>query len=83
MKNTIATSPRPLLPASLRWAVAVAVAALLAVALITAREASHEAVETAAATFSRGTAHVTLPTVEIVGRRQAATGKGSRAREAT
>lgn len=75
MKTTIETSPRSLLPASLRWAVAVAVLALLAVAVITARQASHEAVQTAAATFSRSTVQVTLPTVEIVGRRQpAATG---------
>lgn len=69
---TSATSPQPLLPASLRMAAAVAVAALLAVAVIAARQASHEAVGAAAATFSRSTIHVTLPSVEIVGRRQSA-----------
>lgn len=80
--NTIAantTTMQPLLPAAWRAAAAIAVAALMALALMSARQASHEAVQTAAATFSRSTVHVTLPSVEIVGRRQPTGGKTGRA----
>lgn len=77
------TSLHPLLPAGWRAAAAVAVAALMAFALMSARQASHEAVQAAAATFSRSTTHVTLPSVEVVGRRQPAGVKSGRTGAAT
>ncbi len=74
--NTIAlhtaAAPRPLLSTPWRLAAAVAAVLLLVLASLGAREASHQAVQSAAATFSRSTTHVTLPSVEIVGRRQPA-----------
>lgn len=72
--NSIETS-RPALPsqvsATLRFATAVAVAAVLALAWIGAERASHQAVESAQAAISPVVAKA-LPTVVIVGRREAA-----------
>jgi hypothetical protein len=57
--------------AASRIVTAVAVAAVLAVAWIGAERASHQAVQTATEAFSRGQTLVTLPAVQVVGRRDA------------
>lgn len=74
--NTIAIRQphalQPPVPAALRLATAVAVAAVLALAWIAAEEASHQAVQAASTALSGIPVASPLPTVEIVGRRQAA-----------
>lgn len=65
------------LSATLRFAAAVAVATVLALAWIGAEYASHQAVQSASAAISGGTAHAAQPAVEIAGRRDAAPGKRS------
>lgn len=77
--NTIQTRHRPTLQpqvsATVRFAAAVAVAALLALAWIVAEQSSHQAVQTAKAAFSTSPAQATQPVVEIAGRREAVAGK--------
>jgi len=63
------TAPQPLVPALARFAAVVAVVSVMAFGSVAVRQASHEAVQTAAASFSQGPAHVTLAPVQIVGRR--------------
>ena len=60
---------QPLVSVPSRVAAAVAVAGVMALALLGAQDASHQAVLTAAHAFSNGPAHVTLAPVQIVGRR--------------
>jgi len=72
--NTIAarqlTAPQPLVSATAKIAAVTAVAAVLAFATLGAKQASHQAVQSATASFSQGTTkHVTFDRVEIVGRR--------------
>jgi hypothetical protein len=69
-------TPQPLLPTASRVAAAVAAAALIVLVSLGAERASHEAVGTAITTFAA--AHVTLPSVEIIGRRGAADLRSSR-----
>ncbi|HWI84673.1 hypothetical protein [Ramlibacter sp.] len=76
--NTMTTAPQPLLSAPFRLAAAIAAAAVLGLSWMAARDASHEAVQTAAEAFSRSTAQVILPPVEIVGRREPAGTRPSR-----
>lgn len=66
-----ARTPLSPLSASLRFAVAAAVATVLAIASLVAVDASHDAVLIAGSKFSRSTT-IALPTVEVVMRRQAA-----------
>ena len=76
--STIAANPaapQPLLPAGWRVAAAVAAAALIGMVSLSAERASHEAVASAIATFAE---HVTLPSVQIIGRRGAADLRSSR-----
>jgi hypothetical protein len=78
--NTTAkiAAPQPLLSTTSRVVAALGVVAVLAVALLGTARASHEAVDTCAHAFTRSTTvHATLPRVEIVGRREAATAKGA------
>ncbi|MDB5861229.1 MAG: hypothetical protein JWQ76_4918 [Ramlibacter sp.] len=63
---------QPQLSATLRFATAVAVATVLALAWIVVEQASHQAVQTATEAFSRGAAGAAQPSVEIAGRREAA-----------
>jgi hypothetical protein len=66
--------------APVHLAIAVAVALALGVVWRTAGQASHEAVQTATQTISApasARAHITLPSVEVVGRREP-TVKGTR-----
>lgn len=58
------------LPLAVRAGVALAIVAILSLAWTTAERSSHQAVQTAQATFSR--TYVTLPRVEIVARREPA-----------
>ena len=58
--------------ATLRFATAVAVAAVLALAWVVAEQASHQAVQTASEAFSRGAVHGSQPAVAVAGRREAA-----------
>jgi hypothetical protein len=58
-----------LLPASARFAIAVVVALVLALAWIAAERESHEAVIVAGNSLSSRITHVTLPSVEVVARR--------------
>jgi hypothetical protein len=60
---------QPLVSVPSRVAAALAVAGVMALALLAVQDASHEAVRTAAETFSSGPAHVTLAPVQVVGRR--------------
>jgi hypothetical protein len=60
---------QPLLPAIARFAIAAAIAAALAVAWIGAEHESHGAVLVAGNAMHSHTAQVTLPKVEVVGRR--------------
>ena len=71
------TAPQSLLSVTTRIAAAVAVGAVLVLVSLTAQQASHQAVQTAAESFSRGTTHVTLAPVQIVGRRASADAKRS------
>ena len=72
--NTIAarqmTAPQPLVSATARIAAVAAVAAVLALTTLGAQRASHQAVQTATASFTQNTVkHVTFERVQIVGRR--------------
>ena len=77
--NTIATrrpaAPQPQVSAVSRIATAIAVAAVLTIVWVGAEQASHQAVQTATQAIAGSTTHVTLPAVEIVGRRETATGQ--------
>lgn len=64
--------PRPLLSAPLRIATVVAIVLLMLLAVTAARHESQLAVRTASDLLSGGTVHVTLPAVEVVGRRDRA-----------
>jgi hypothetical protein len=64
--------PQSLLSAGARFAVAVVVATLACVTWITAERASTQAVQTDVQAFTPGKTYVTLPSVEIVGRRERA-----------
>jgi predicted aspartyl protease len=61
--------------ATVRFATAVAIAAILALAWIGAEQASHQAVQTATAAISRGAAPAAQPAVEVAGHREAAAAK--------
>jgi hypothetical protein len=67
-----ATAPQPLLSAPLRIAAAMAIAAAAVLAVVTAQHESERAVRNATVALSRDTVHVTLPSVEVVGRRERA-----------
>lgn len=67
-----ATAPQPLLSAPLRIAAAVAIAVVLVLVVMTAQHESEQAVRNATGVLSRDTVHVTLPSVEVVGRRERA-----------
>jgi hypothetical protein len=67
--------PQPLLSAGARFAIAVVVATLACVTWITAERASTQAVQTDVQAFTPGKIYVTLPSVEIVGRRERAAAK--------
>lgn len=67
-----ATAPQPLLSAPLRIAAAVAIASVMVLAVMTAQHESQQAVQNATGMLSRDTVHVTLPPVEVVGRRERA-----------
>ena len=73
--NTIAQTARPalqpLLSAHLRFAAVIAVAVAMALAWAGAEQASRQAVQTAAQSFDPATTRITLPSVEVVGRREA------------
>ena len=77
--NTIKTRHRaalqPQVSATVRFAAAAAVAALLALAWIGAELASHQAVQTAKAALSASPAQAARPAVEIAGRREPVAGK--------
>jgi predicted aspartyl protease len=66
---------QPQVSASLRFAAAVAIAAILALAWIGAEQASHQAVQTATAAISRGAAPAAKPAMEVAGHREAAAAK--------
>jgi hypothetical protein len=68
---------QPQLSATLRFATAVAVALVLACAWVVAEQASHQAVQTAAAAFSNGPAHAAPTAVEVAGRRETTAAKRS------
>lgn len=73
--NTNATrpfAPQSSVSATARIITAVAVGAALALAWTGAERASHHAVQTATQAISAGASHVTLPMVQVVGRREAA-----------
>lgn len=78
------TNPQPLLAASSRITAAFAVFVLFTLTWTGAERASHEAVLTSTEAFSRAAAvqHATLPSVVIVGRREAASPKNLRADKA-
>jgi hypothetical protein len=67
--NTAA--PMNLLPAAARFGIAVAVALALCVAWIAAERQSHDAVLVAGTTLSSRVTHITLPSVQIIGKRVA------------
>ena len=73
---TTTQTSRPAAPspvsASVRFATAVAIAAMLALAWIGTEHESHRAVQTATAAISRGTVPANRPAVEIANRRDAA-----------
>jgi len=62
---------QPQVSASLRFAAAVGVCALLATAWIVAEHESHRAVDTATAAFTNGPTQATPQVVEVAGRRVA------------
>jgi hypothetical protein len=70
-------APQPLVPAVARFAAAVGVLAAMAFGSLAVQQASHDAVQTATASFSQGPVHVTLAPVQIVGRRIAGDAKRS------
>jgi hypothetical protein len=63
------TATTELIPTGARFAIAAAVAAALAVAWIAAEHESHDAVVVAGTAMKAQAVRVTLPAVEIVGRR--------------
>jgi hypothetical protein len=63
--------PQAQVSAAARLAAAIAVAAVTAVAWLGAEQASHHAVRSAAQAISSAATHVTLPPVQVVGRREA------------
>ena len=67
-----AAAPQPLLSAPLRVATVVAIALLMLLAGTAAQHESQPAVRSASDALSRETVHVTLPSVEVVGRRDRA-----------
>ncbi|WP_048439562.1 hypothetical protein [Caenimonas sp. SL110] len=77
--NTTAniTTPQPLISIASRATAALGVVSVLALALMGTAQASHEAVDTCTVALSRSTLYVTLPKVEIVGRRDTATARGA------
>lgn len=68
-----ANAPQPLLSAPLRIATVVAIAIVAVLAVLAALQESHQALRTATGMLARSTVHVTLPSVEVVGRRAPAT----------
>jgi hypothetical protein len=77
--NAIAAAPTTagpaaldLLPATARFGIAVAVALVLSIAWIGAQHESHDAVLVAGNTLSSRITHITLPTVQVIGKRAAA-----------
>ena len=74
--NATETRPalQPLLSAHVRFAAAVGIALVLASAWVKAGQASHEAVQTATQAITYQPVYVTLPSVEIVGRRERVAG---------
>lgn len=77
--NATATAPANLsldlnlglLSATARFGIAVAVALVLAIAWIGAQRESHDAVLVAGNQLSSRITHITLPTVQVVGKRAA------------
>jgi len=71
--NTTATHPttQPLLTAGARFGIAAAVAVVLAIAWGSAERESRDAVLVAGTAMKAQAVHITLPSVEIVGRRAA------------
>jgi hypothetical protein len=65
-------APQSTVSAAARIVTAIAVGAALALAWTGAERASHQAVQTATQAFSAGASHVTLPMVQVVGRRETA-----------
>lgn len=72
-----ATALQPQLSATLRFVTAVAVASVMAVVWTGAEQASHQAVQSAGQAISAAPTHVTLPAVQVVGRRDPASPKRS------
>lgn len=70
MTTDTVLKPTTSLPLAVRIGVALAIVVVLSLVWKTAERSSHEAVQTAQATFSR--TYVTLPRVEIVAKREAA-----------
>jgi len=70
--TTIHSTPAALVSKGARIATIVAVAGMVSAAWLAAGQESRTAVRTAAAAIGPKTLYVTLPTVEIVGRREAA-----------
>lgn len=65
------TAPQALVSATARFVAAAGVACVLALVTLGAESASHEAVDNAKASFSAAQS-VTLPRVEVVGKRERA-----------
>jgi hypothetical protein len=78
--TTITAAPQPLLPTASRVAAAIAAAALIGLVSLGAERESRDAVGSAITTFAA--ARVTLPSVEIIGRRGAADLRSSRSGQA-
>jgi len=74
-------APQPLLSASARIAAAIGVTAVVALAWLGAEQASQQAVQNASESIARGATYITLPSVEIVGRRDTATVKSQPGRQ--
>ena len=74
--NATDTRPTPqlMLSAHLRFVVAIAIALVMAGAWVTAGKASHQAVQTATQAITYQPTYVTLPAVEVVGRRERVAG---------
>jgi hypothetical protein len=66
---TATISPPAMLSTASRLAAAVAVIALVSLCWVYAESASHQAVLSATELLSPGTTYVTLPSVQVVGRR--------------
>ena len=69
--NLATSSPQPLLPALARFAVAVAVGLALTAVWIAAETQSRHAVDTSELSMSPNVHYVTLPGVQVIGRREA------------